>query len=291
MVNGILFIVVVKRVSANLKHVEEAYPFRQLSQRQAKFMANAYVCFELPFYLKQFLKGDVLTREIFDNLSWACTFVWIAGYLLVYIYLIPLQILLSAQRVRRRQLELLSSKRSSNSETTSSSQNSKVRNISELKQRLMSSLDLQKNFMEYMVRELAVENMIFIMAIYTFQEKACTPEGAACAREIVEKHIQENVAYEVNISASLRRTIIQAVEQAVKESTDGSVPPTLFMKVEDQVYGMMVDPFNRFMYTSSIQHEEKSNSSSRKKNPSSSSTAGPPKESRRTKINVQQRAV
>lgn len=109
--------------------------------------------------------------------------------------------------------------------------------------------------------------MLFIMALGEFRNvEANTSQGVKRIREFCKEYVQEGSAYEVNVSSSIRKATLQAVEAACSKSFDGTFPDTeMFAKCEEEVYKMMVDPFNRFVIkvmTSSSAAEEEGHKSS-----------------------------
>src|SRR5690242_1669305 len=93
-----------KRMALLVKNVKEAFPFRPLQTIVGKTNARFFIFLELPFWLKQFWYNAEPGRDtaIFNNITWACQFIWGASFSASYLYFMTYNVVKAAKRSRVR---------------------------------------------------------------------------------------------------------------------------------------------------------------------------------------------
>lgn len=241
---GLAVVFTQKRFAVLVKDVKEAYPFRSCYRKVGRNNSIFIFSLHAPFFIKQFWVG--IDRDVFNTLCWCCSLIW-ATVFCMNPYLVTFQVAKDARKIQQGKMTIhASSSRKSASvkaidEALAGLKRAKT--TAELREILLSKKEIALRFKEYLVREFCVENMAFVIDLQTYKSKPSKAEANAFA----ERFLAVGSAYEINVSSHVKKSTMKAIEDGGGPQDGTMTMGKVFDRVEEEVYLMLVDPFNRFV--------------------------------------------
>lgn len=127
--------------------------------------------------------------------------------------------------------------------------------------------ELLNQFKQYLIREFCCENILFLQAQAKIKCEPNVERKRALLRELVDDYLREGSPFEVNISQELRLEVISRFTDTTTplDSSQGEDDgcSRLLESVEEEIYRILLSPYNRFIRNYNLGHAFRRNSSAR----------------------------